>query len=126
MGASLDSGDDRHTYVGYVFQKLNAFVVDLAPSAGISDVAERRKIDVRNKLPARSGQNYDLVRSILGNPIKGIDKLRMILCRESEWPVVAVKFDNKHTAGISRKLQAAIGSQVVILKLHRILLSVLP
>src|SRR5882762_7263635 len=125
MGASLDSRDDRHAYAGYVFQKLNAFVVDLAPSAGISDVAERRKIDVRNKLPARSRQNYDLVRSILCNPIKGIDKLRMILCRESEWPVVAVKFDNKHTAGISRKLQAAICAKVVMLKLHRILLFVL-
>jgi hypothetical protein len=37
-----------------------------------------------------------------------------------------VKFDNQHTAGISRQLQAAIGSEVVILKLHRIVLSVLP
>src|SRR3977135_4086475 len=125
MGASLDSRDHRNAYVGYILHNLNALVVNLAPSGGIGDVAERRKIDVRNNLAARSRQNYDLVRSILCNPIKGIDKLRMILCRESEWSVVAVKFDNKHTAGISRKLQAAIGSQVVILKLHRILLSVL-
>ena len=41
MGSSLDSRDDRHAYIGYVFQKLNAFVVNLAPNAGIGDVAER-------------------------------------------------------------------------------------
>jgi hypothetical protein len=97
MGTSLDSRDHRNAYVGYILHNLNAFVVNLAPSAGIGDVAERRKIDVRNKLAARSRQNYDLVRSILCNPIKGIDKLRMILCRESEWSVVAVKFGNQDT-----------------------------
>jgi hypothetical protein len=36
-----------------------------------------------------------------------------------------VEFGNKHTVGISCQLQAAIGSKVVILNLHRILLSVL-
>ena len=72
MGASLDSRDDGHTYIGYVFQKLNAFVVNLAPNAGIGDVTERRKIDVRNKLAARSRQNYDLVRSILRNAVRGM------------------------------------------------------
>ena len=41
MGSSLDSRDDRHAYIGYVFQKLNAFVVNLAPNAGIGYVAER-------------------------------------------------------------------------------------
>ena len=41
MRASLDSRDDRHAYVGYVFQDLNAFVVNLAPDAGIGGVAER-------------------------------------------------------------------------------------
>ena len=30
----------RYTYIGYVFQKLNAFVVNLAPNARIGDVAE--------------------------------------------------------------------------------------
>jgi hypothetical protein len=74
--------------------------VNLAPSGGIGDVAERRKIDVRNKLAARSRQNYDLVRSILCNPIKSADKLRMILCREGEWPAVAVKFGNQDTFGV--------------------------
>src|SRR6266851_2291002 len=100
MGASLDSRDHRHAYIGQVFQNLNAFVVNLAPNAWIGDVAERRKIDLRNKLAACSRQDYDLVRSILCNPIKGIDKLRMILCRESEWPVVAVKFGNQDTFGV--------------------------
>src|SRR6266702_7450501 len=109
MGASLDSRDHRHAYIGYVFQKLNAFVVNLAPNAGIGDVAERRKIDVRNKLAGRSRQNYDLVLSILGDPVKGIDKLRMILCRESERPAVGVKFGNQNTVRIPRELQTAIG-----------------
>src|SRR5258708_21823556 len=103
MGAFLDSSDHRHAYVGYILHNLNALIVKLAPNAGIGDVAERRKIDVRNKLAARSRQNYDLVRSILCNPIKGIDKLRMILCREGEWPAVAVTFGNQYTFGVSRQ-----------------------
>jgi hypothetical protein len=41
MGTSLDGRDDRHAYVGYVFQSLNAFVVNLAPNPGIGDIAER-------------------------------------------------------------------------------------
>src|SRR6266699_1817372 len=117
MGASLDRRDDRHAYVGYIFDDLNSFVVNLAPNARIGDVAERRKIDVRNKLAGRSRQNYDLVLSILGDPVKGIDKLRMILCRETERPALAVKFDNKLTVSIPRQPQAAIGGKVVILKL---------
>src|SRR5438270_6378398 len=101
MGASLDSRDHRNAYVGYILHNLNALVVDLAPSGGIGDVAERRKIDVRNKLAACSRQNYDLVCSILRNPVKGIDKLRMILRRESEWSAVAMKFGKQHTVGVS-------------------------
>jgi hypothetical protein len=100
MGASLDSRDHRNAYVGYIFEELNAFVVNFAPSGGIGYVAERRKIDVRNKLAARSRQDRDLILSILGDPVKGIAKLRMILCRESEWPAVAVKFDNQETFGV--------------------------
>src|SRR5258708_40022211 len=100
MSASLDRRDDRHAYVRQILENLNALVVNLAPSGGIGDVAERRKIDFGNKLAARSGQNYNLVLSILGNPVKGIDKLRMILCRESEWPVVVVKFGNQDTFGV--------------------------
>jgi hypothetical protein len=65
MGASLDSCDDRHAYVGYVFQNLNTLVVNLAPNAWIGDVAERGPSDISNKLPARARQDYDLVPSIL-------------------------------------------------------------
>ena len=65
MGASLDSCDDRHAYVGYVFQSLNAFVVNLAPNAGIGDIAERGPIDIGNKLPTCAREDYDLVRPIL-------------------------------------------------------------
>ena len=49
MGTSLDSRDDRNAYVGYVFQSLNAFVVNLAPNAGIGDIAERGPIDISNE-----------------------------------------------------------------------------
>src|SRR5713226_10226743 len=101
-----------------------AFIVNLFPIAEIGDVAEGGKIDLRDELPACSGQDYNLVRPVLRDPVKGADKLRMILCRESERSAVAVKFDNQHTAGVSGQLQAAIGSQVVILKLHWILLCV--
>jgi len=41
MCASLNRCDDRHTDVGYVFQSLNSFVVNLVPHSGIGDVAER-------------------------------------------------------------------------------------
>ncbi len=40
MGSSLHSRDDRHAYIGYMFEDLNAFVVNLAPNARIGDVAE--------------------------------------------------------------------------------------
>src|SRR5882724_12812063 len=124
MGASLDSRDDRHADVGYVFQNLSAFVVNLAPNAGIGDVAERCPIDPNNEVPACARQDHDLVGSILRNPVKGIDNLRVMLCRESARPAVAVKFDNQYTVGISRELHGAIGGEVVILNLHSILLSV--
>jgi hypothetical protein len=41
MGAPFDSRDGRHAYVGYIFQNLNAFIMNLAPHAGIGDVAKR-------------------------------------------------------------------------------------
>src|SRR5580700_7082403 len=125
MGASFDSRDDRHSYIGYVFDNLNAFVVNLAPDGGIGDVAEGRKIDARNELPARSGQDYDLVRSILTNPVERIDKVRMILRRERERPAVTMKLSNQHTSVIARQLQAAISAEVVTVELHSILLSCL-
>ena len=77
MGAPFDRRDDRHSDVGYVFQNLNAFVVNLTPDARIGDITERGPIDISNELPACARQDYDLVRSILRNPIEGIDKLRV-------------------------------------------------
>src|SRR5882672_6780215 len=120
MGSSLDSRDDRHAYIGYIFEELNAFVVNLAPNARIGDVAEGREIDFGNELPACSRQNHNLVLSILGDPVKGFDKLRMILCGESERPTLGVKFDNQHTVSIPRQLQASISSKIVIFMSHRV------
>src|SRR5579863_7357341 len=41
MRAPLHRRNDRHAYVGYVFQNLNTFIVNLAPDAGIARVAPR-------------------------------------------------------------------------------------
>jgi hypothetical protein len=100
MSASLDSCDDWHPNVRQILKNLNAFVVNLAPNGGIGYVAERRKIDLRYEVPACSGQDYNLVPPVLRNPVKRIDKFRVILCRESEWPAVAVKFGNQDTFGV--------------------------
>src|SRR5260370_34564673 len=70
-------------------------------------------MDFGNELPACSCQNHNLALSILGDAVKGIDKLRMILCRESERPAVGVKFGNQNTVRIPRELQTAIGIEVV-------------
>src|SRR6202023_3063572 len=92
MGTSLDSRDDRNAYVGYIFQSLHAFVVNLAPNAGIGDIAERGPIDICNELPTCAREDYDLVRSILRNPVEGIDKFRVSLRGHNERPAVAVEF----------------------------------
>src|ERR1700719_3775838 len=104
MGTSLDSRDDRHSYVGYVFQNLNAFVVNLAPNAGIGDIAERGPLDIRNELATCSREDYDLVRSILRNPVEGLDKFRVSLRGHNERAAVAVELSNQHTFVISCQL----------------------
>src|ERR1700730_13982788 len=104
MGASLYCRDHRHPYVGYVFQSLNAFVVNLAPNAGISDVAERGPIDISNELPTCTGEDYDLVCAILRNPIEGLDKFRVSWRGHNERPTVAVDLSNQHTFIISGQL----------------------
>src|ERR1700686_657259 len=104
MGASLDSRDDRHSYVGYVFQNLNAFVVNLTPNAGIGDVAERGPLDIRNKLPTCSREDYDLVRSILRNPVEGLDKFRVSWRGHNERAAVVVELSNQHTLVIAFQL----------------------
>src|SRR6201988_3437911 len=96
MGTSLDSRDDRHSYVGYVFQHLNAFVVNLTPNAGIRDIAERGPIDISNELPTCARQDYDLVRPILRNPVEGIDKFCVRLRGHDERSAVGVEFSNQH------------------------------
>src|SRR5438445_1902276 len=125
MGASLDSCDDRHAYVGYVFQSLNAFFVTLSPTAGIGDIAERGPIDIGNNLPTCAREDYDLVRPILRNPVEGLDKFRVSLRAHNERPAVVVELSNQYTLVISRQFQVVISSEVVTLKLHRFLLSVL-
>src|SRR6266446_2667192 len=116
MGTSLDCRDDWDAYVGYVFQSLNTLIVNLAPNAGIGDVAEGGPIDISNELPTGARKDYDLVRSILRNPVEPIDKFRVRLRGHSARPAVGVEFSNQHAFGIPRQLQAAIGSKVVILK----------
>src|SRR5229473_1269960 len=97
MGSSLDSRDHRHAYVGYVFQSLNAFVVNLAPNAGIGDIAERGPIDISNELPTCTREDYDLVRSILRNPVEPIDKFRVRLRGHNARPAVGVELSNQRT-----------------------------
>src|ERR1700720_4747380 len=115
MYTSFDSQDNRHAYVGYVFQNLSAFVVNLAPNTGIGNIAKRVPIDPNNEVAFCTRQYDDLVCSILRNPVKGIHDLRMVLRRESAPPAIAVKFDNQHAVGISHHLHGAIGTEVVSL-----------
>jgi len=96
MGASLDSRDDRHRYVGNIFQNLNGFVVNLTPDAGIGDLAERGPIDISNELPTYARQDYDLVCPILRNPVEGIDEFGMRLRSHDERSAVGVEFSNQH------------------------------
>jgi hypothetical protein len=67
-----------------------------------------------NEVPACASQDHNLVRSILRNPVKRINNLGVVECREGAWPAVAVKFNNEHTLGISRQLQTAVSGEVVI------------
>src|ERR1700678_1332484 len=105
MGTSLDSRDDRNAYVGDVFQNLNAFVVNLAPNAGIGDIAERGPLDIRNELPTGPREDYDLVRPGLRNPVEGIDKFRVSLRGHNERPAVAVKLGDQYAFGVARQLE---------------------
>src|SRR5260221_9383674 len=102
MGTSLDRLNDRPSYVGYVFQNLNAFVVNLTPDAGIGDIAERGPIDISNEPPTCARQDYDLVRPILRNAVKGIDEFRVSWRAHNERPTVAVEFSNQDTISVAR------------------------
>src|SRR5579863_10508900 len=123
VGASLDSRDDRHAYVGYIFQNLNAFVVNLAPNAGIGGIAERGPVNISNELPTSACEDYDLVRSILRNSVEGIDKFGMRLRGHNEGPAAAVELSDKYAFGVTGQLQITVGGEVVILMcLHGIFL----
>jgi hypothetical protein len=97
MRTSFDSRDDRHTYVGYVFQNLSALVVNLAPNAGIGNIAKRGPIDPDNEVAICTRQYDDLVCPILRNPMKGIHDLRMVLCSRSTLSVPCGIFHRAHS-----------------------------
>jgi hypothetical protein len=82
--------------------------VNLAPNTGIGHIAERGEINSRNEVTACAGYDYDLVRSILRDPVEGVQKLCMVLSSESKRAAVAVEFNNQHTFVVSCQLQAAV------------------
>jgi hypothetical protein len=104
VGTSLDCRDDWDAYVGYVFQSLNTFIVNLAPDAGIGSVAEGGPIDIRNELPTGPRKDYDLVRSVLRNPVEPIDKFCVRLRGHNARTAVGVDFSNQHAFVISCQL----------------------
>src|SRR4029077_12955258 len=125
VGKSLDCRDDWDAYVGYVFQSLNTFVVNLAPDTGIGAVAEGGPIDICNELPSGTRKDYDLVRAVLRNPVEPIDKFRVRLRGHNARPTVGVKFGHQHTSCISLEIQALIAIEVVCFKcIHVFFLSV--
>src|SRR5437899_4983412 len=93
-----------------ILENLNTLVVHLAPDIRVGDIAERRKVDPRDELPARSRQDHDLIRPILGNPIEGLHEVGMILPRKGQRATIAVELDYQHTVCISGHPQAAIVS----------------
>src|SRR5580693_3116746 len=99
--------------------------MDLAPYARIGNVGERRPIHTDHEVPSRPREDYDLIRSILRNPVEGIDNLRMGFCRECERSSVVMKLDDQHAFGVSSQLHVAVSSQIVVSKcLHNVLLCV--
>src|ERR1700740_427857 len=101
MGTSLDRRDDRHSYVGYVFQNLNAFVVNRTPDARIGDIAERGPIDSSDEVPTCAREDYDLVPPILRNPVESISEF-CVRCRsDAERSGVGVEFSNQHALVIA-------------------------
>src|SRR5580700_7726677 len=108
MRSSFDSRDDWYTNVRQILENLHAFVVSLAPNTGIGHIAESGEINSRNEITACAGYDDDLVRSILRDPVEGVEKLCMVLSSEGEWSAIAVKFSNQHTSVVSCQLQAAV------------------
>src|SRR5258708_22678690 len=92
VGTSLDCRDDWDAYVGYVFQNLNTFIMNLAPDAGIGGVAEGGPINISNELPARARKEYDLVRAIVRNPVEPVHKVPVRLLAHHSRPPLGVHF----------------------------------
>src|SRR5579864_6434216 len=106
IGASFDSGDHRHSNVRKILQNLRSFVVHYAPYFRVRYVTKRRKINRRNEITSCASQNHYLVRAILRNPVKGIDKLGMILRRKGvKWTTVFVEFGNQYAVYVSIQSQ---------------------
>ena len=78
--------------------------MNLAPNAGIGEIAERGPIDISNELPAGAREDYDLLPSILRNPLQGIDKFRVSLRGHNPRSAAAVELSNQHTFIISCQL----------------------
>ena len=68
-----------------------------APDTRIGDISERWPFDVPNEIPARAGNDDNLVRSVLSDSMKGIDKLRMAMRVHDVRATVAMKFGKQHT-----------------------------
>ncbi|MGA7533912.1 MAG: hypothetical protein WBW27_18730, partial [Pseudolabrys sp.] len=68
-----------------------------APDALIGDISERWPIYIRNEIPARACNDDNLVRSVLSDSVKGIDKLRVCLRVDDEGAAVAMALGNQHT-----------------------------
>jgi hypothetical protein len=68
-----------------------SLIVNMQPNARIGNVAEGRKIDIGNEIPACSRQDHDLVLAILRDAVEGIDEFGVILRRKGEWAAARVK-----------------------------------
>ena len=95
--------------IGYVFQNLSALCHGSGSTRQTGDVSRKRcPIDTDHEVPARPREDYDLIRSILGNAVEGINNLRMGLCRESErLSVMLGSCIDQHAFRILCQLQAA-------------------
>jgi hypothetical protein len=91
--------DNGYADVGYVFQDLNAFVVNLAPDSRIGDISKRYPIDLSDKVSAGASQDHDLVGSILRDPVKSIDNVSVILRSKSHRSTVTVELDYQNPIG---------------------------
>jgi hypothetical protein len=60
-------------------------------------------------------QYHNLVRSILRNPVKGVNEFRMILRCEGQRTALGVELGNQDAIGRSGQLQTAVSGKIVAL-----------